>query len=320
MSGCPRNINNRRKPFSRQIHTVSLLENALRICLLIAFLCIMAGCQTVKITKPFSADDVLPDTDSMYVKIPVKNNKSICQSIISSYIVGLTEKDCSDLMERSETIYASVDFTNNSINAAIVGNFPFFIDMVFTSKNGWKSHNYSDGRHSVKYYVSSGSGFQVAVLQRAVMLVSSADIQILLKRLFAYEDATVEDLTENTLETDIPSGSSIIGKKDVLKSTKTDISFYTSKAGSFIESIIGNGITLAANEAAGFFEKETESEYVLDMEMTFTNKHALKPALFLFKKAGTSGQVETEALSELSMKCTGMTMDIKTIVSLLIGG
>ena len=56
------------------------------------------------------------------------------------------------------------------------------------------------------------------------------------------------------------------------------------------------------------------------MEMTFTNKHALKPALFLFKKAGTSGQIETEALSELSMKCTGMTMDIKTIVSLLIGG
>ena len=38
----------------------------------------------------------------------VEKNKAICSSIISSYIVGLTEKDCAELVDRSETIYASI--------------------------------------------------------------------------------------------------------------------------------------------------------------------------------------------------------------------
>ncbi len=318
MSGCPKEIYNRRKPFSRRVHTVNLLANALRICFLIAVLCIMAGCQTVKLKKTFSAADVLPDTDSMYVKIPVEKNKAICSSIISSYIDGLTEKDCAELVDRSETIYASIDFSQNSINAAVVGEFPVFMDMVFTKKNGWESRKYDKNGHSLKYYVSLGSGFQVAVLQRSVMLVSSSDVEVLLKNHFAYDDAV--ETPEVPVVTNDVSENSKFNRKFVLTNRSSDISFYTSKAGSFIESIIGNGITLAADEAAGIFEKEKENEYVLDMEMTFTNKHALKPALFLFKKAGTSRQIETEALSELSMKCTGMTMDIKTIVSLLIGG
>ena len=303
---------------SSDAHFHRITINLLRFCVISTIILVLAGCQTVKMAKPFSAEHVLPDTDSMYVKIPVEKNKAICSSIISSYIVGLTEKDCSELVERSETIFASIDFSQKSINAAVVGEFPVFMDIVFTKKNGWETRKYDKGGHSVKYYVSLGSGFQIAVLDRSVMLVSSSDVQVLLSNHFAYDDAL--ETTEVPVVKDDVSVDSRFNRKFVLTNKSADISFYTSKAGSFIESIIGNGITLAADEAAGTFEKEKENEYVLDMEMTFTNKHALKPALFLFKKAQPSGQIETEALSELSMKCTGMTMDIKTIVSLLIGG
>ena len=294
-----------------------VIANFLYISIFSVVICIMAGCQTAKTTKPFSAADVLPDTDSMYVKIPVEQNKDICSSIISKYIVGLSEKDCTELIERSETVYASVNFDDKSVNAAIIGNFPVYIDIVFSTQNSWESYRYNKDGHAAFYYVSPSTGFKVAILNWKVMLISSSDIQVLLKRYFSYCDIpeTSELLTENVSSTD-----SIRDKNTVLNNKSPDISFYTSKAGAFIESIIGNGITLAADQASGFFAKDTESKYVLDIEMTFTTKHALKPALFLFKKAGPAGQITTEALSELSMKSTGMTMDIKTIVSLLIGG
>ena len=296
-----------------------ITKNFLRICALLAIVLVLAGCQTVKMVKPFSASDVLPDTDSMYVKIPVESNKELCKTILNTYIVGLTEKNSADLLDRSQYMYASVNFADNSINAAVVGDFPVFIDMVFTKKNGWETRQFKERGRSLKYY-ESAMGFKVAVIQNSVMLVSSSDVQVLLRRLFAYEDelsAELRDVMPDELNVE---QNTIRSKKDILSNEGTEISFYTSQAGLFIESIIGNGITLAADTASGDFSKETENEYVLDMEMTFTNKHALKPALFLFKKAQPSGQIETEALSELSMKCTGMNMDIKTIVSLLIGG
>ena len=294
-----------------------VIANFLHICIILIAFCVLAGCQTAKVTKPFSAADVLPDTDSMYVKIPVEQNKDLCGSIISKYIVGLSEKDCTELINRSDTVYASVNFNDNSVNAAIIGNFPVYIDIVFSAQNSWENYRYDKDGHAAFYYVSKSTGFKVAVLNWKVMLISSSDIQILLKNYFNYIDTPEksEILTEN-----VPSTDSIRDKSAVLNNKGPDISFYTSKAGAFIESIIGNGITLAADQASGFFAKDTESKYVLDMEMTFITKHALKPALFLFKKAGPTGQITTEALSELSMKCTGMIMDIKTIVSLLIGG
>ena len=304
---------------SSDAHFHRITINSLRVCFLIAFLCIMAGCQTVKLTKPFSAADVLPETDSMYVKIPVETNKDMCGVLVDTYIAGLTEKNKADLLDRSQYMYASVNFADNSINAAVVGDFPVFIDMVFTKKNGWETRKFEEKGRSIKYY-ESAMGFKVAVIQNSVMLVSSSDVQVLLRQLFAYEDELYPEIREVTPDELNAEQYTIRSKKDILSSNGTEISFYTSQAGLFIESIIGNGITLAADIASGDFSKETENVYVLDMAMTFTNKHALKPALFLFKKAQPSGQIETEALSELSMKCTGMNMDIKTIVSLLIGG
>ncbi len=304
---------------SSDAHFHRITINFLRFFALSAIVLVLAGCQTVKMTKAFSASDVLPDTDSMYVKIPVESNKELCNTILNTYIVGLTEKNSKDLLDRSQYMYASVNFADNSINAAVVGDFPVFIDMVFTKKNGWETRRFEEKGRSLKYY-ESAMGFKVAVIQNSVMLVSSSDVQVLLRRLFAYEDELYPEIREVAPTEQNTEQSTIRSKKDILSSNGTEISFYTSQAGLFIESIIGNGITLAADTASGDFSKETENEYVLDMEMTFTNKHALKPALFLFKKAQPSGQIETEALSELSMKCTGMNMDIKTIVSLLIGG
>lgn len=278
--------------------------------------------------KPFSASDVLPETDSMYVKIPVKNNTDMCGVLFDSYISGLTEKNRTELLERAEYIYASVDFENNNINAAIVGNFPFFIDMVFTQKNGWNTQSFKQDGKTIKYYVNS-AGFQVAVLQDEVILVSSTDIQLLLKRQIAYESAATVKNSENLKDDITPDELSrqenvtltgVQSKKVVLASNSSDIMFYTTQAGTFIEGIIGNGITLAAENAAGSFKKEQGGSYILDMNMSFKDKHAVKPALFLFKKSQLSNNIETEALSDMSIRCTGMSMDINTIISLIIGG
>ena len=163
------------------------------------------------------------------------------------------------------------------------------------------------------------------------MLVSSKDVQLLLKRQMAYDTMAVvaevpgNDLTETTIveveSVEPSSAQSIIKSKNIiLAANGSDMAFYTSQAGTFIEGIIGNGITLAAEYAAGSFKKGQEESYILDMDMTFKDKHAVKPALFLFKKSQPNGNIETEALSDMSIRCTGMNMDINTIVSLIIGG
>lgn len=289
----------------------------------------MAGCQTVKMAKPFSAAHVLPDNESMYVKIPVKENKDLCHTIINTYISGLTEENSSELLDRSDFFYASVNFETKAVNAAIVGDFPFFIDMVFTESNGWKTFSYKEDGNSCKYYIS-GMGFQVSILQNKVMLVSSADIKTLLKRHFSYDSAPEEvdpiEVEALSSEADLlelegePADSLVDDKDEILSRPGLAIAFYTSKAGDFIESIVGNGITLAADKASGSFSREKDSIYTLDMKMDFVNKHAVKPALFLFKKVQPDGEVMTEKLSENAISCTGMRMDINKIVSLLIGG
>ncbi len=313
MSGCPENNYNRQKPFSERVHAVSLSANALRICALSVFLCIMAGCQTMRMVRPFSPADVLPDTDSIYVKIPVKQNRELCKTVINTYISGLTEDNSSDLLDRSEVFYASVNFETNAINAAIVGDFPFFISMIFTEKNGWTSYSYSDKDYSCKYYIN-GAGFQVSVLQNKIMLVSSSDVKTLLKRQFAYDSAATEMIVESSSEESV-----VYSKNEMLSRSGASISFYTSKAGNFIENIMGNEITLAADTAAGSFARENDNIYILDMKMNFVNKHAVKPALFLFKKI-QADKIVTEQIAENAISCAGMNMDIKTIVSLLIGG
>ena len=314
-----------RKLFFRQNGVERLFVNILGICFFVLIFTILTGCQTVRMAKPFSAADVLPETDSVYIKIPVKGNENMCGVLVDSYIAGLSEKNRTDLLGRAEYIYASVNFTNNSINAAIIGNFPVLIDIVFTEKNGWITQYYKENSKKIKYYVNS-TGFQVAVLQDEVMLVSSVDVKLLLQRQLAYDSSpsgTIVTKDSQTLEVS-PSGNEsetgIKSKNEVLSGNGAEISFYTTDAGTFIEGIIGNGITLAAEYAVGSFKKEQEESYILDMELSFKNKHAVKPALFLFKKSQPSGNVETETISDMSIRCTGLNMDINTIVSLIIGG
>ncbi|MCR4939704.1 MAG: hypothetical protein K5930_06295 [Treponemataceae bacterium] len=274
----------------------------------------MAGCQTLRMAKPFSVVDVLPDNDSMYVKIPVKENRDLCHTIINNYISGLTEKNSAELLDRSEVFYASVNFETNAVNAAIVGDFPFFINMIFSEENGWKTLSYNESGYSCKYFISD-IGFQISILENKVMLVSSSDVRALLRRQFEYDSSPA------SLEVaPAASDSTVYSKSEILSQAGENISFYTSKAGDFIESIVGNGITLAADTASGSFSKNDQNIYMLDMKMNFVNKHAVKPALFLFKKVQSDGTVTTEQLAENAISCTGMNMDIKTIVTLLIGG
>lgn len=292
------------------------VRNIILLSILFLCFCVLTGCQSAKAVKPLSPADILPDTDDMYLKIPVKENPDICKTIISNFIVTFTQENCQDFVKHSDVIYASMNFTDRTINAIISGDFPFFTTMMFTSRNGWKTETFKYGGKKYKYYVNT-EGFQVSLLSDSVMFISSDDVTEMLKRQIVYDGSAV-DMAELLIK---PSDDIIPQKEQVFRDEMETIGFYTSKAGVFIENMLGNEITLAADEAYGIFSRaEDYSGYSLDIEMSFVNKHAVKPALFLFKKAAQSGSFTSETISESAIKCTGMNMDIQTMFLLIIGG
>ena len=85
----------------------------------------------------FSASSVLPQNADLYLRLPIKTNQVLCETLLNFYMPDLVESSKEKLITSANTIFASVkteDDVKKIVDIAVEGKFPFYTSWVLTKK------------------------------------------------------------------------------------------------------------------------------------------------------------------------------------------
>jgi len=263
----------------------------------------------------FSAASVLPEDADLYVRLPVKTNQALCETLLSAYMPDLTDSSKEKLIVSAKTVFAAVKTGDNgkkSVDIAVEGKFPFYTNFVLTDKNGWSKANKKEGNIKYTYYVHD-TGFQLAIPTSNIALLSSTSVLPMLQS------------CENNVLGNI-RGTSLISNREALLTSNIDsTAFYSENPKSFIKSIIGLDLSFGIAEAGGVLTsknpKSEKTDYNLDLELVLSEPRAIKATTFIVKTlfSAISKDIIIEQKGDDTLACKNITVSENAVLSLVMG-
>ena len=278
-------------------------------------LVIFTGCQTVQQINEFSAASVLPEDADLYVRLPVKTNQALCETLLSAYMPDLTDSSKEKLIVSAKTVFAAVSTGTNgkkSVDIAVEGKFPFYTNFVLTDKNGWSKANKKEGNIKYTYYVHD-TGFQLAIPTSNIALLSSTSVLPMLQ-------ACENNVLNNIRGTSVPSN-----REALLTSNIDSTAFYSENPKSFIKSIIGLDLSFGIAEAGGVLTsknpKSEKTDYNLDLELVLSEPRGIKATTFIVKTlfSAISKDIVIEQKGDDTLACKNITVSENAVLSLVMG-
>lgn len=264
----------------------------------------------------FSASSVLPQNADLYLRLPIKTNQVLCETLLNFYMPDLVESSKEKLITSANTIFASVkteDDGKKIVDIAVEGKFPFYTSWVLTKKNGWTKQTKKEGNIKYTYYVHT-SGFQLAIPSKNVALLSSSSV---LPMLQACEDRVMDNIY----------GISEMSNRDLLLNSNSEsAAFYSENPKSFIKSLIGLDFSFGIAEAGGVLRLKDSSlkediNYNLDLELLLSEPRGIKAITFIVKTLfeAISSDVVIEQKGTDVLTCNNITVSENSILSLMFG-
>lgn len=289
------------------------------ISIIFSFLVIflsLSGCQSMRKLNEFSAASVLPQDADLYVRIPVKTNQALCNTLLNAYMPDLTDSSKEKLIVSAETIFAAVKTEENnkkSVNIAVEGKFPFYTNFVLTEKNGWTKETKKEGNIKYTYYVHN-SGFQLAIPTKNIALLSSTSVVPMLQA------------CENNVLSNIYGVNEISNREALLTSNIESAAFYSENPKAFIKSIIGLDFSFGIAEAGGVLTSksligEAGIDYNLDLELVLSEPRGIKATTFIVKTlfSAISKDIIIEQKGDDTLCCKNITVSENSVLSLIMG-
>lgn len=284
--------------------------------LILGLIICFSGCQTLQSVNTFSAASVLPQDADLYVRLPVKTNQALCETLLSAYLPDLTDSNKQKLIISAETVFAAVKTGENgkkSVNLAVEGKFPFYTNFVLTDKNGWSKATKKEVSIKYMYYVHD-TGFQLAIPTSNIVLLSSDSV---LPMLHNCEENVLNNIT----------GVEQVSKREALLTSNIDsVSFYSENPKAFIKSMIGLDISFGVAEAGGVLtskkgDSANKLDYNLDMEFVLSEPRAIKATTFIVKSlfSAISSNVVIEQKGDDTLACKNITVSENAVLSLIMG-
>lgn len=276
----------------------------------------LSGCQSMRKLNEFSAASVLPQDADLYVRIPVKTNQALCNTLLNAYMPDLTDSSKEKLIVSAETIFAAVKTEENnkkSVNIAVEGKFPFYTNFVLTEKNGWTKETKKEGNIKYTYYVHN-SGFQLAIPTKNIALLSSTSVVPMLQA------------CENNVLSNIYGVNEISNREALLTSNIESAAFYSENPKAFIKSIIGLDFSFGIAEAGGVLTSksligEAGIDYNLDLELVLSEPRGIKATTFIVKTlfSAISKDIIIEQKGDDTLCCKNITVSENSVLSLIMG-
>lgn len=283
---------------------------------LFILICCLTSCKSFRNMNQFSASSVLPQNADLYLRLPIKTNQVLCETLLNFYMPDLVESSKEKLITSANTIFASVkteDDGKKIVDIAVEGKFPFYTSWVLTKKNGWTKQTKKEGNIKYTYYVHT-SGFQLAIPSKNVALLSSSSV---LPMLQACEDRVMDNIY----------GISEVSNRDLLLNSNSEsAAFYSENPKSFIKSLIGLDFSFGIAEAGGVLRLKDSSlqediNYNLDLELLLSEPRGIKAITFIVKTLfeAISSDVVIEQKGTDVLCCNNITVSENSILSLMFG-
>ncbi len=240
------------------------------------------------------------DSDA-YFSIPVQPNFDFSKKLVKSVASddSISEKDVNRILERIDTIYASMNLTGSAFEMSASGNFPVKLSKFFlTEKNGWKNHKFN----SYKYNEHLDSGLALSFLSSDLVCLSSSS-KIVEKQLKKCDDILSQSDVQNVS----------------FETSDSDICFFFPNAADILSMLVGDNAMLSAcfKSAYGSLRQIPDSEnFDLTLTLSLADSRMKMAVSGILRLAflGTSVGIST---AEDSVTLTGLMLDWNSIFSLV---
>lgn len=249
--------------------------------------CMFTSCKTPPVNEEeeeeIDLEEVHPlallQTDaSIYVSLPVKENKQLVTDVLLAEMPGMSKNDAATIVNQLDTIYGGLGTIKDRsrLEVAGTGDFPpFALKMVLTEKNGWTKESYEADSNAeckalkypykFKYYWRDDSDFQITFPSKRIVVVG--------------EDLAPA-LEEYAIRPEMPDTE----YARWITEDDGQVKFYITRPGQYLRQMIGAQINIATNSAYGWIEYVPNKKnptaysgtYSLNFFLTVTKKGQMK--------------------------------------------
>ncbi len=283
--------------------------------LLIAFVLLMASCQTVPTGTIVKAPDLLNNSKNFYISIPSAADPELIKFLIKNNIQNISDSDVDEIVSRIDRAYAGLNADNKNprLQLAIDSNIPVkYIPKILTKKNGWEVKEYTCPTSSFKYGVFSQNDITLAFPSDKMTLIGE-DVEGMLGK---YDQI-------HAIPADESFGMSFTTLDDLTYShiteSDSEIRFITNKPETFLLMLTGQKLTLQLNTVRGSFvcDPKNDKQYILDFIFDFKNVKAAKAGKIMLGFAFGLADGDDNSLKETEVKIEGIKLSKKQLYDIL---
>lgn len=289
----------------------------------IVFLFILNGCNTLDV-EPLDVNPLtlLDNNSSIYIAIPNGVDPQLLTYMLRNTVEGLSESDMQTVSQRIKTIYTGINRTKKGVDyqIAISTNIPSlaFVKSVKKTK-GWTKDTISfeniKNQDTViptekrSYDVYNVNNINLSMPDSNILCMGR-DIPNMLECYHAFAHGINYS---KVLEKDIFNWLSNANEEQKIK-------FYAKKPQQFLSVLIGTDIPIRLVQMQGqlYPDKTCDTQYIVDIDMTFQNERSLKQGKALIAIALGLTDSEYELLSDTRLLIKGIKIDKSQVYKVLV--
>lgn len=294
-------------------------------------LIILIGCKTSSVQqekKLVAPINLLDDEASMYIHIPIKNNKELCQNILLSYANTISEQDANMILSKIDDIYVSFGSRNDKRRFQISGkaNIPSIVNSAL-KKNGFKKDTYIvkslaeqelSALKSYDYFFNDN--IQISFPNSNILCLSK-NVKPMLD-LYSLEYDFINKPLDNALEFEEVYRSDW-KQTDLYKwiaEDVPDIHFYIVRPQAFLSNLLGADFSTRLFRlvySKGSFTKLDNSKYELTLDLEFQDARYVRPAISALILSLGLTDSEIKIISPTHVQLTNVHLNVKQLANML---